>query len=305
MMRALASQPRKVNGGFTLVELVVVIVVSTIVVGFATMFMTTPVDAYFAQSRRADFIDGSDAIVRRMSTDLRQALPNSVRITNIGTRFVLEMFRYDQIAFYRAAGGPGDPDSLLNIGGADSKFSSLGQFADPLLLRPSDLPMGLRLAIGNTGVGISNAYAAGNTVISQANNQIRLSAGLAGENGEDRIELLNATFRFNPGSPSNRMFLVSGPVTYICNSAANARTLRRFANYTVAGVPPANEAAAQLNVAGVENTVIARDVAGCAVRCGAGAVCQSALIVEMQLARVNAAQEPLRVYLQERIDNST
>lgn len=291
--------------GFTLVELVVVIVLSTIVIGFATMFMTTPVDAYFAQSRRADLIDGSDSIARRFAGDLRHALPNSVRISNTGTRAIVEMLLYDQIAFYRTPGGPGDADSLLNIGGFDAKFSSLGQFGDPLWSRPTNLDVGLRIAIGNTGTGATNAYAAANTVISQVNNQIRLNAGLAGENGEDRLELRNAAFRFNPGSASNRMFLVSGPVTYICNSAANARTLRRFSKYAAAPAMPPNESVAQLNAAGVDNAIVARDVAACLVRCGAGLVCQNAVVFEMQLSRTNAPQEPLRVYLQERIDNTT
>ena len=88
-------------GGFTLIELVVGIVLSAIVIGFAALFMSTPVDAYFAQSRRSGLVDSSDAITRRLADDLRHALPNSVRIRNAGTRAIVELLVVEKVAFYR------------------------------------------------------------------------------------------------------------------------------------------------------------------------------------------------------------
>ena len=44
-------------GGFTLVELVVVIVLSTIVISFMAMFIAGPVRGYTDQVRRAELVD--------------------------------------------------------------------------------------------------------------------------------------------------------------------------------------------------------------------------------------------------------
>jgi prepilin-type N-terminal cleavage/methylation domain-containing protein len=77
--------------GFTLIELVVVISISMVVVGFAVMFLQTPVDIYFAQARRADLINEATLVASNMSSDLRAALPGTVRWTRNGTVEVLEI----------------------------------------------------------------------------------------------------------------------------------------------------------------------------------------------------------------------
>ena len=58
-----------------------------------------------------------------------------------------------------------------------------------------------------------------------------------GATGEDRVTLTPA-FRFAYASPTQRVFLVDGPVTYLCDTVAG--TLLRYRGYTVA----ANQAAA-------------------------------------------------------------
>jgi len=68
--------------GFTLVELVVVIVITGIVAAMATIFLKSAVDSYFDVKRRAGLTDAADTALRRMSRDLRSAVPNSVRSPN-------------------------------------------------------------------------------------------------------------------------------------------------------------------------------------------------------------------------------
>ena len=65
--------------GFTLVELVVAITIGSIVVLFAAMFMSAPIDAFDAQSRRQTLVGDVNAAWPRMQRDLAEALPNSVR----------------------------------------------------------------------------------------------------------------------------------------------------------------------------------------------------------------------------------
>jgi len=66
--------------GFTLVELVMVIVILGVIGGVVAVFMRAPIDAYFASGRRAAMSDVADTAVRRMSRDIRKALPNSLRV---------------------------------------------------------------------------------------------------------------------------------------------------------------------------------------------------------------------------------
>ncbi len=75
----------------TLIELVVTIAVGSIVVAFMAMFIVTPMQAYSAQTRRAELVDDADSALRFMGRDLRAALPNSVRVTSSGSVTALEL----------------------------------------------------------------------------------------------------------------------------------------------------------------------------------------------------------------------
>lgn len=65
--------------GFTLVELVMVIVITGILAASLTVFLKPVIDGYFDTRRRADLTDIADTALRRMSQDIRSAVPNSVR----------------------------------------------------------------------------------------------------------------------------------------------------------------------------------------------------------------------------------
>ncbi|MFT3961186.1 MAG: type II secretion system protein [Propionivibrio sp.] len=65
--------------GFTLVELVMVIVITGILAAVLTVFFRPSVDAYFDTGRRAGLTDMADTALRRMAQDIRRAVPNSIR----------------------------------------------------------------------------------------------------------------------------------------------------------------------------------------------------------------------------------
>ncbi|WP_035374046.1 prepilin-type N-terminal cleavage/methylation domain-containing protein [Pseudoduganella violaceinigra] len=66
--------------GFTLVELIVVMVVTGILAGILVVFFMPALNNYFASSRRAMLTDAADGVMRRMSRDIRISVPNSVDI---------------------------------------------------------------------------------------------------------------------------------------------------------------------------------------------------------------------------------
>lgn len=65
--------------GFTLVELVMVIMITGILAATITIFFKSAIDSYFDTRRRADLTDMADTALRRMAKDIRSAVPNSVR----------------------------------------------------------------------------------------------------------------------------------------------------------------------------------------------------------------------------------
>lgn len=68
------------QAGFTLVELIMVMVITGIIAGVVAIFMKTPVDQYLDIARRAEMTDIADTALHRMARDIRTAVPNSVRL---------------------------------------------------------------------------------------------------------------------------------------------------------------------------------------------------------------------------------
>ena len=148
--------------GFTLVELIMVIVIMGVIGGMVSVFMKSPIDAYFASGRRAALTDVADTVVRRMARDIQRALPNSIRTSGSNC---LEFIPTKTGGRYRTADNlAGDS---LNFAAADTTFNMLGS--------NSALPAAQRIASGdlivvyNLGPGINDAYAGDNvTAVSAA-----------------------------------------------------------------------------------------------------------------------------------------
>ena len=82
---------RHAQAGFTLVELVITISLTTIVVSFMAVFISDPVGAYADQGRRAELVDLAENSLRRIARDIRAALPNSIRVASSGSIVALEL----------------------------------------------------------------------------------------------------------------------------------------------------------------------------------------------------------------------
>lgn len=65
--------------GFTLVELIVVMVVIGIMAGILVVFFSPALSNYFDTARRAGLSDVADGAMRRIVRDVRMSVPNSVR----------------------------------------------------------------------------------------------------------------------------------------------------------------------------------------------------------------------------------
>jgi len=76
---------RRLSKGFTLVELILVILVLGIVSTSITSFITFGVGIYNDVSGRDKQLSDSRFVIERITRELREALPNSVRVSSDGT----------------------------------------------------------------------------------------------------------------------------------------------------------------------------------------------------------------------------
>jgi MSHA biogenesis protein MshO len=144
--------------GFTIIELVMVIVIMGVIGGMVAVFMKSPIDAYLATGRRAALTDVADTTVRRMARDIRKALPNSLRVP---TAQCVEFIPTKTGGRYRADLGLAGAGDILNFAAADTSFNMLGSNnALPLDQRIAQEDL---IAVYNLGVTGSNAYNQDNT----------------------------------------------------------------------------------------------------------------------------------------------
>ena len=97
---------RRHSNGFTLVELVVAVAISSIVIVFASMFMAAPIDAYDAQNRRNVMMANASAAWPRMHMDLLQSLPNGVVSRQVSLRCKSAAERFPRLDLCRFLLGP-------------------------------------------------------------------------------------------------------------------------------------------------------------------------------------------------------
>ena len=266
---------RSAERGVTLIELVVTIVVGSIVVAFMAMFIVTPMQAYTGQTRRAELVDEADSALRLMGRDLRSSLPNSVRTTTSGTVTALELLATADGARYRDSGPLSNAALELDLTAADGAFATTVPFTQLTLPWSSTSSY---LAIYNVGVPGANAYEMSN-VITPAGTTINIAAGSA---ANENLVTLSPAFRFAYGSPGRRAYLVSGPVTYLCDTGTG--TLRRYSGYGIAGTQPASAAA--LTSAGATAALVAGDVGACQFSYNSGTAQRNALAtITLQLTR--------------------
>jgi MSHA biogenesis protein MshO len=282
---------RHAAGGFTLIELVVTMTISAVVIAFAAMFVSGPVLGFDDQARRARLVDSADAALQRISRDIRRALPNSVRVNNAGGASALELLSTTDGARYRSD-APGSADQILDFSAADGAFNVIGPFSQ--IAKPFSSTTHF-LSIYNVGVAGADAYELAN-VMTPAGTQIDIAADAFA--GEDRVTV-SPPFRFAFGSPTQRIFLVDGPISYICDSGAG--TLTRYTGYTIAQNHSDRDTAAELLAAGALASLVAGQITACDLRYAAG-TSERAGMVTIALA-VGEQGETISLLTQVHVDN--
>ena len=277
--------------GFTLLEMIVVIVVTGIIGGAVAVFVRTPVQAYLDTVGRAALSDVGDLALKRITRDLRTALPNSVRVSTVGTATYVEFLQTRTGGRYRAVSDSTGLGDVLDFSAADTAFDTsqpLSVLTDEVILNTD------RVVIYNLGIPGADAYNGDNTSL--------ISSTAAGAlANEGRINF--AAKQFPLASPGNRYQVISGPVTYGCDTATGLIT--RYWGYAIAAAQPTPPAGAGLSTAvlvGETNGSLPLKVASCQFTYTNNVVAQRNGLVLMQL-QLQKNNESVRLFQQVHVSN--
>ena len=70
------------SAGFTLIEMIMVIIITAVLGTIISRIISRPVEGFVDISRRAELVDIAEVSLRKISREVRLALPNSVRLRN-------------------------------------------------------------------------------------------------------------------------------------------------------------------------------------------------------------------------------
>ncbi len=159
--------------GFTLIEMIMVMVITGIIAAMVAVFITKPVEGYVDSARRAKMTDAADTALRRLSRDVRLALPNSLRVTSVGGTSYIEFIMTSSGGRYRdAADG--------STGGKVLDFSNAANLEFDVLGPPPGISANDYVVVYNLGLGFSpaDAYSGGNIaqVASVSGNTVTLAS---------------------------------------------------------------------------------------------------------------------------------
>jgi MSHA biogenesis protein MshO len=236
--------------GFTLIELVIVIVITGIISGITMVFLKTPVDQYIDITRRAAMTDIADIALQRMTRDLRTAVPNSVRLSGGYLEFLPTKaggrYRANALGSLGLCAAAGDE---LSFTAADSCF----EMTSPAI----NFTAGDSIVIGSTQADGNAPYN------SSATGVLRAYTGAVG--AQTKVIITATKFPAFASLPSQRFAVVSGSeqaVTYACENVGGTvdgtGTLKRYWAYgfnIVQTAPPT----------GGFSALLANNISACAI----------------------------------------
>ena len=242
-------------GGFTLIEMVMVIVITGILSGIVAVFIAEPVEGYVATALRGNLVDNADLALRRLSREISLALPNSVRVTNSGGVIYIEFIPTSGGGGYLSESDATAATNPLNysdvrtcaVRAANCMFDVVGPMPTAPAIAAGDFIVVYNLgrdADGNS-YAPADAYLCGAATVPANCNLARVAAAPA--------TAANSTVTLEPGagglnvfamqspplpSPSNRFHVVPGGVqaiTYVCPTVPGS--FYRHAGYGIHAAP--------------------------------------------------------------------
>lgn len=218
------------QAGFSMIELVVVIIIMGILALIVPTIIQGPMRAYVQVQQRADLAAVAETALQRMTREMRLALPNSIRISSGNA---VEFLRTLDGGRYRAQPAPGPAGNVLSFTAQTGVFDFLGPLNNLARIDATGAVTGQSdcfnntvdcLVIFNTGQAGANAW--------QGDNVAAITAVGAGTLSFNMAPLTHFPYQ----SPRQRFYIVDTPVSFICDTATGRIT--RYSEYTFGAVQP-------------------------------------------------------------------
>lgn len=189
--------------GFTLVELVAVIVLLGVIGVGLVNFIASSVEAYREVTRRDEVAQVGRFAVERVSRELRSALPGSVRTSG------------NCIEFVPVQGASIYSDlPVFGFNTAANQFSVVNFIRRGTISRAAVYTLAAAEVYGSGNHLIEIDFSSANTVA-----------------GETSFDFVNPSQRFAEQSPGRRIYFVDQPVSFCVTGPASARQLNRYGDY--------------------------------------------------------------------------
>lgn len=236
------------SGGFTLVELVMVIALAGVVAVMISTVLSNPLSSFVDQSRRAELVDQAAGALNRMSRDVRLAVPNSLRVSADGQ--AMELLLIHSAARYRPNRIGVEALRFSSEAAGSCASTTEGGLCNSVQVLDADLdPSGARwLVLYNTGAESGGNPVPGSNVWAAANPGVITPTGVtfglvaSPPAGERHISLGNLPaggFNFAFASPQLRLYLAETVVGYRCQGGQLLRYSYNQLLSSIPNVPPA------------------------------------------------------------------
>jgi MSHA biogenesis protein MshO len=265
------------QSGFTLFEAIIAMVITGIIASMVAVFIARPIEGYIDSVRRAGLTDVADLALKRMSLDIRAAVPNTVRVAT-GGQF---------IEFIPARSGGRYCSDTEVLGSCDQLgFGTTGDSFD-VLSPDATVTSGDSIIVYNTNQTGLDAYAGSNRCViasaAKASGALTLSAI---PQAAATLALAGAcSLPYN--SPSRRFQLVAsaGPVSYACENIGANGTLKRYTSYPLANRYQATQPTSGLGT----GNLLASNVTACNFSYSTVSARNGILILAMTITREGEA----------------
>jgi MSHA biogenesis protein MshO len=295
------------SSGFTLIEMIIVILIIGILSGVLFMILRGPIQQYIQVGQRATLVDVAETALQRMSREIRLALPNSIRITNSGSVTTLEFLRTLDGGRYRNRPDGTNFDQCTMPDNDSFRFTTSNDCFE-ILGSLSNLPLAggggttqttcLQggadcLVVFNTGQTGANAYAGDNI------------AGIEAVTANSITFDISPKTRFPYKSSRQRFQITDTPVSFLCDTSLGE--IYRLDNYDVLAVQPDNPPPGFTDFTATSTTrnndLLVNQVSACAFVYSQGTASRAAMVTIKLTIRDNDLGQEVTLLQQAHVDN--